>query len=190
MIISPEAVQKFGADLQRNAGRGTGPFQFVEWVKDDHIMLKRFDGYWDKQGGPYLDRIRYRPDPRRHGEAPEPDRGEIDVMDYVKPRDVAMLKGNRNVVEVDVPSLATFGYQLNHTKPPFDNKALRQAVAHGSTSRRSSRASGSASACRQRADPALELGVRQLDPADQARRGEGQGEARRGRQAGRLHLHA
>src|SRR4029077_9652296 len=30
---------------------------------------------------------------------------------------------------VDVPSLADFAYQLNHTKPPFDIKALRQAVA-------------------------------------------------------------
>ena len=31
---------------------------------------------------------------------------------------------------VDVPSLADFGYQLNPTRPPFDNKALRQAVAY------------------------------------------------------------
>src|SRR4029077_6919517 len=31
---------------------------------------------------------------------------------------------------VDVPSLADFAYQLNHTKPPFDIKALRQAVAY------------------------------------------------------------
>jgi peptide/nickel transport system substrate-binding protein len=37
---------------------------------------------------------------------------------------------NVNVrVVVDVPSLASFAYQLNHTKPPFDNKALRHAVA-------------------------------------------------------------
>jgi len=56
--------------------------------------------------------------------------GEIDVMDYVLPRDVAAVKADKNVVVVDVPSLASFGYQLNHTKPPFNNKALRQAVAH------------------------------------------------------------
>src|SRR6266404_1396247 len=56
--------------------------------------------------------------------------GEIQVMDYVQPRDVAAVKTDKNVVVLDVPSLADFAYQLNHTKPPFDNKALRQAVAY------------------------------------------------------------
>src|SRR5204863_4307726 len=39
-------------------------------------------------------------------------------------------KADRNVAVVDVPSLADFAYQLNHTRPPFNNKALRQALAH------------------------------------------------------------
>ena len=49
MMISPEAVKKFGADLQRNPV-GTGPFQFVEWVKDDHLAqaLRRL---LDKEAG-------------------------------------------------------------------------------------------------------------------------------------------
>src|SRR5438132_1789559 len=55
--------------------------------------------------------------------------GEIDVMDYVQPRDVAAVRADRNVVVVDVPSLADFAYQLNHARPPFATKALRQAVA-------------------------------------------------------------
>jgi peptide/nickel transport system substrate-binding protein len=129
MIISPEAIKKLGADLQRNPV-GTGPFQFVEWVKDDHLSLKRFDGYWNKDGGPYLDGIRYRPIPDDTVKTQSLVGGEIDVMDYVAPRDVAMLKGNSSVVEVDVPSLATFNYQLNMTRPPFDKKELRLAVAY------------------------------------------------------------
>jgi len=56
--------------------------------------------------------------------------GEIDVMDYVQPRDVAAVKADKSVVVLDVPSLADFAYQLNHTKPPFDSKPLRHAVAY------------------------------------------------------------
>src|SRR5262249_51662336 len=38
MMVSPKVVQERGAELERNAkGAGTGPFQFVEWVKDDHL---------------------------------------------------------------------------------------------------------------------------------------------------------
>jgi peptide/nickel transport system substrate-binding protein len=133
MMVSPKVVQERGPDLERNAkGAGTGPFEFVEWVKDDHILLKRFDGYWNKQkGGPYLDQIRYRPIPDDTVKLASLQSGEIDVMDYVQPRDVAAVKADKNLVEVDVPSLAQFSYVLNHTKPPFNNRALRQAVISG-----------------------------------------------------------
>src|SRR5262245_19688700 len=130
MMVSPKAIQERGAELERNArGAGTGPFVFAEWVKDDHLLLKRNDNYWNKGGGPYLDQIRYRPIPDDVVKLQSLQSGEIDVMDYVQPRDVAGVKADRNVVVLDVPSLASFAYQLNHTRPPFNNKVLRQALA-------------------------------------------------------------
>jgi len=131
MMVSPKVIQERGAELQRNAkGAGTGPFEFVEWVKDSHLVIKRNEAYWNKQGGPYLERIRYRPIPDDVVKLQSLQSGEIDVMDYVQPRDVAAVKADKNVVVVDVPSLADFAYQLNHTRPPFNVKALRQAVAY------------------------------------------------------------
>jgi peptide/nickel transport system substrate-binding protein len=131
MMVSPKVVQERGSELPRNArGAGTGPFEFVEWVKDAHLVIKRNDNYWNKQGGPYLDRIRYRPIPDDVVKLQSLQTGEIDVMDYVQPRDVAAARTDRNLVVVDVPSLAAFAYQLNHQRPPFNNKALRQAVAY------------------------------------------------------------
>jgi peptide/nickel transport system substrate-binding protein len=130
MMVSPRLTQERGPELERNAkGAGTGPFQFSEWIKDDHILLKRNEQYWNKQGGPYLDQIRYRPIPDDTVKLQSLQSGEIDVMDYVQPRDVAAVKADKNLVVVDVPSLADFAYQLNHTRPPFNNKALRQALA-------------------------------------------------------------
>jgi peptide/nickel transport system substrate-binding protein len=131
MMVSPKVVQERGAELGRNAkGAGTGPFEFVEWVKDSHLIIKRNDAYWNRQGGPYLDRVRYRPIPDDVVKLQSLQSGEIDAMDYVQPRDVAAVKADKNLVVVDVPSLADFAYQLNLTRPPFNNKALRQAVAY------------------------------------------------------------
>src|SRR5262245_46064544 len=131
MMVSPKTAQERGPELERNAkGAGTGPFEFVEWVKDDHLLIKRNDSYWNKQGGPYLDRVRYRPIPDDTVKLQSLQAGEIDVIDYVQPRDVAAVKADKNVVVVDVPSLADFAYQLSHTKPPFNSKPLRQAVAY------------------------------------------------------------
>src|SRR5438034_9294015 len=128
MMVSRAAVEKYGEDYARNPV-GTGPFQFVEWVKDDHLTLKRFDGYWDKAAGPYLDGVRYRTIPDDTVKLQSLIGGELDVMDYLAPRDVAPVKANSSLVEVDVPSLADFGYTMNTTRPPFDNKSLRLAVS-------------------------------------------------------------
>src|SRR2546422_6975138 len=131
MMISPKVVQERGVELGRNAkGAGTGPFEFVEWVKDDHLLIKRNESYWNKQGGPYLDRVRYRPIPDDTVKLQSLQTGEIDVMDYVQPRDVAAVKADRNVLVVDVSSLADFAYQLNHTRAPFNTKPLRPAAAY------------------------------------------------------------
>src|SRR5262247_4090897 len=131
MMVSPKTAQERGPELERNAkGAGTGPFEFVEWVKDDHLLIKRNDSYWNKQGGPYLDRVRYRPIPDDTVKLQSLQTGEIDVIDYVQPRDVAAVRADKNLVELDVPSLAAFSYQLNQTRPPFNVKALRQAVAY------------------------------------------------------------
>src|SRR5438309_6346281 len=131
MMVSPKTAQERGSELERNAkGAGTGPFEFVEWIKDDHLIIKRNESYWNKQGGPYLDRIRYRPIPDDTVKLQSLQSGEIDVIDYVQPRDVAAVKADRNVSVLDVPSLAAFAYQLNQTRPPFNSKPLRQAVAY------------------------------------------------------------
>src|SRR5262249_44978032 len=34
---------------------GTGPFKFVEWVKDDHLTLAAFDDYW--KGAPKIKKV-------------------------------------------------------------------------------------------------------------------------------------
>ncbi len=131
MMISPTALTKLGADLGHDAtGAGTGPFQFVEWVPDDHVLLKRNDAYWSKSAGPYLDQIRYRPIPDDTVKLQSLQGNEIDVLDYLAPRNVALAKGDSNLVVIDVPSLAAFWFVLNTTRPPFDNKSLRQALMY------------------------------------------------------------
>src|SRR5437867_7761964 len=131
MMVSPKVAQERGSELERNAkGAGTGPFEFVEWVKDDHLLIKRNESYWNKQGGPYLDRVRYRPIPDDTVKLQSLQAGEIDVIDYVQPRDVAAVKADKDLVILAVPSLAAFADQINHTRPPLNVTPLRHAVAY------------------------------------------------------------
>jgi len=60
VFYSPTATQKYTLE-DRKSGKpeavvGCGPFRLVEWVKGSHLVMDRFDKYWD-HGFPYLDRV-------------------------------------------------------------------------------------------------------------------------------------
>src|SRR2546428_1609915 len=60
VIYSPAATQKYTVE-DRKQGKpeavvGCGPFRLVEWVKGSHLVMDRFDKYFEP-GLPYLDRV-------------------------------------------------------------------------------------------------------------------------------------
>jgi peptide/nickel transport system substrate-binding protein len=130
-IVSPTAVNKWGPDFGTHPV-GTGPFELVEWVKDDHLSLKRFDGYWDKDEMgvqlPYLDTLTFKPISDATVMFTALRAGQLDLIETILPSDMAKVKSEPNLVAVEGPG-PDFVMWLNNTKPPFDNKALRQAVA-------------------------------------------------------------
>lgn len=126
MMVSKAAVEKLKDDFARNPV-GTGPFRFGEWVKDDHLTLKRFDGYWE-QGRPYLDEIVYKPIPDSSVRFTAMRTGQIDVMHQIHPKDVSPAKSERGLKVSEIPSLWWQAMHLNNQVAPFTNKALRQAM--------------------------------------------------------------
>jgi peptide/nickel transport system substrate-binding protein len=128
MILSPVAVKKLGPDLAR-APVGTGPFRFVEWVRDDHLTVERFDGYWER-GLPYLDRVVFRPVPDTNVAMLGLKTATLDLVSGVEPKDVAGLRARRDLVYMESPGLNYYMIRLNLGQPPFDNRLVRLAFAH------------------------------------------------------------
>src|SRR6266478_3601172 len=60
VFYSPAATQKYTLEDRRSgkpeAVVGCGPFRLVEWVKGNHLVMDRFEKYWD-HGFPHLDRV-------------------------------------------------------------------------------------------------------------------------------------
>src|SRR5947209_1126002 len=60
VFYSPTATQKYTLEDRRSRKQeavvGCGPFRLVEWVKGSHLVMDRFDKYYD-QGFPYLARV-------------------------------------------------------------------------------------------------------------------------------------
>jgi peptide/nickel transport system substrate-binding protein len=127
-IVSPAAVKKHGENFGRTPV-GTGPFRFVDWIPDSRVTLERFPDYWDK-GKPHLDKVVYRVVPDPTVRLTMVRTGEVNIATDVDTKDVPSLQGDARLKVSEVkPAARWTALQWQVDKPPFNNKALRQAIA-------------------------------------------------------------
>jgi peptide/nickel transport system substrate-binding protein len=122
-------VPREAADTLRDEPVGTGPFQLVEWVKDSHVTLERFDGYF-LPGVPYLDRATFRviTDPAARMAALQA--GEVDVIPELPVQQVATVRNDPALKLIEVPFNGIQYIAINNAMPPFDDVRVRQALNH------------------------------------------------------------
>lgn len=110
---------------------GAGPFQFVEWSKNQQVKLKRYDGYWDPKR-PYLDELVYLPTPDEDSKITRLLAGQVNFSDTIPFPRIEELKKNPNVqIYQKDPTLTPSHYPLliNNKRPPFDKVEVRQALS-------------------------------------------------------------
>jgi len=63
---------------------GTGPFRFVEWVKDDRLVLERNEAYW--AGKPDIKRLVFKPVPEAATRVSGLLAGQLNLATYIPPQ--------------------------------------------------------------------------------------------------------
>ncbi len=129
MMLSMAAVQKGGQGFSlAPMNAGSGPFQFVEWKRNDHLNLTKNPGYW-KSGLPYLDGLTYRAIPDVNAILAALKTGDIDIARTIAAKDVAGIKADSGFIYRSTPALGFNGFELNTGAAPFNDPAKRKAVA-------------------------------------------------------------
>jgi peptide/nickel transport system substrate-binding protein len=132
MMVSTKAADAAGDDFARKPV-GCGPFKFAEWVKDDHMTLKKWEQHWEKDASgtqlPYLDEVVIKPIPDGTQRLNAVKTGTVDIIDLPPQKDMVALKTGTELRYSELPGLAYRYIQINVKRPPLDNKALRQAIA-------------------------------------------------------------
>ncbi len=132
MMVSPTEARKTGTNFGLHPV-GSGPFRFVEKIPQDHVTLERVPGHWVKDR-PYLDRIVYRAFPDDNARVVNLKSGDVDIINLVPLSQIKELAkaaaqpGARFRV-IERGAFMWTAIRLNVTKPPFDNKLLRQALS-------------------------------------------------------------
>ena len=129
-IISPTAFMKNPKEFLRNPV-GTGPYKFSQWIKDDRIVLVKNDQYWDKNGGPYLDKVVFRAIPENSVRFLELKTGNIHICQFPNPADIDLARKDSKLQLPTQPGMNIGYLSFNHTKEPWkSNVNLRKAIAH------------------------------------------------------------
>ena len=132
MMVSTKAAEAAGDDFARKPV-GTGPFTFVEWVKDDRLVVRKNATYWEKDAAgtpiPYLDEVIYKPITDGNQRLTALKTNTVDIIDIPNSKDIPSLKSAQDVRLSEIPGLAFRYIQFNVKRPPLDNQAIRQAVA-------------------------------------------------------------
>jgi peptide/nickel transport system substrate-binding protein len=135
-MLSPTAVQKLGDNLQRDlTGAGSGPFKFVSWQPDNQIVLERNPDFWGKDADgtqlPYLDKMIFKPFPDENVRLTNLKTGDADVIGgNPPPAQSDSVLQSPDLTASEIPGLGFQFVFLNTSKPPFDNPAVRRALAY------------------------------------------------------------
>ena len=126
-IVSPTAIEHLGENLGTNPV-GTGPFKFLQWDKDDKIVLTANNAHWS--GKPALDRLIFRSIPDNAERLMALQQGDLHVMEFPNPDDIPLIQNDSRLELAIQPGLNVGYLAMNMEKPPFDNPKVRLAMNH------------------------------------------------------------
>ncbi len=102
---------------------GTGAYRFVDWVKDDRLVMDAHREWWGWGGRPpAIDRLIWKPIPDDFARLSALQRGEVDVITNVPPDQMKIVR------TLTVPATRTVTFWINTTQPPLSDKRVRQAL--------------------------------------------------------------
>lgn len=122
-----------------NELNGTGPFMLDSWTVNQELVATKNPNYWmqDDEGNqlPYLDQVTYVPIPEVAQRVNALESGDIDIMhnsDNEQTADRLRPLAEDGTIELfESDQFGEVNYtMLNMSKPPFDNKNARLAIAH------------------------------------------------------------
>ncbi len=125
-IVPPRYAAEKGNQGMALRPVGTGPYRFVELVKDDRLVVEAFDRHW--RGAPRIRRVVYKPIPEPFTRAAALRNNEVDLITTIPPNLARELEGVGGIRAQRVPSSWIIYLGLNAFRKPLSDVRVRQAL--------------------------------------------------------------
>jgi len=108
---------------------GTGAYRFVEWVKDERLVMEANRDWWGWEGkAPTFERVVWKPVPDEFPRIVALEKGEVDIITNVPPDRMKSIAEGRGTRIVTAPATRYVVLSMNTTQPPLSDKRVRQAM--------------------------------------------------------------
>ena len=129
LVLPAKALKELGPAKLAERPIGTGPFRFVEWRRDERLVVERNPDYW---GGPAdVSRVTFRFIPEFSARMAALLAGEIDIMKDVPPHAVDPIeRSGRAKIRSVVSSRINYLALVNLKPGPMQDLRVRRAMNH------------------------------------------------------------
>jgi peptide/nickel transport system substrate-binding protein len=108
---------------------GSGAYRFVEWVKDERLLMEANRDWWGWEGrAPGIDRVMWKAIPDDFPRLVALEKGDADIVTSVPPDRIKSIAEGRATRIVSIPSTRTVEFNINATQLPLSDKRVRQAM--------------------------------------------------------------
>jgi peptide/nickel transport system substrate-binding protein len=125
-IVPKHHIEAIGWAAWNEDPIGTGPFRFVEWRRDDRLILEAFDAHW--RGRPEWDRIVHRTIPEASTRVAELLTGGVHIATNIPPADRGRVEAADDVRIEPWPTPRVMLYVMNTEGEGTSDKRVRMAI--------------------------------------------------------------
>ncbi|MGI6546324.1 MAG: ABC transporter substrate-binding protein [Fastidiosipilaceae bacterium] len=120
-----QAIIPAGYTEQNSAPIGTGPFKFVEYKTQRHIVMEKFDDYSGAHPS-HLDQVTFKIVPSTDAAMVDLQAGNIDLFPYLTMDKASLVEADYDLIETQSNMVQLWA--LNNEVAPFDDPNVRKAL--------------------------------------------------------------
>lgn len=126
-IFAEHYMEAHSTEYLSHNPMGTGPFQFVEWVKDERVVMEKNPNHF--RGAPEIHRLIFRPVPEASTRIAELMTGNVDVIVNVPPHQIDTIASSPLARVGSVSSVRVIFLGINTTiEGPMQDPRVRQGL--------------------------------------------------------------
>lgn len=126
-IVPKAYIDSVGWEAFSTRPIGTGPFKFVEWRRDDRLIMDAFAGHW--RGAPVWDRLVHRTIPEASTRVAELISGGVDIAANIPSQDIQRVNGSGVAETAPWPQYRVMHMVVNMKEgSPLADPRVREAI--------------------------------------------------------------